>query len=113
MKCKPCGQAIKGEVFYEDMFEGFFGKHTKPKGKRNKNRKRKGQRAFHFSFRTDRSKRRSEFLIPFLQYKQNIWGVFTYSILASIVTILVSIKPILEKCGHLQGQYSRILSQNL
>ena len=68
MKCKPCGQAIKGEVFYEDEFEGFFGKHTKPKkGKRTKNRKRKGQRAFHFSFRRDRSKRSSKFLIPFLQ----------------------------------------------
>ena len=43
MKCKPCGQANKGEVFYEDMFKEFFGKHTKPKGKQTKNRKRKGQ----------------------------------------------------------------------
>ena len=47
-------------------------------------------------------------------------GVFTCSILASIVTILVSIAviltsfdPILEKCGHLQVQYSRVLSQYL
>ena len=67
MKCKPCGQADKGEVFYKDKFERFFGKHTKPKGKRTKNRKRKGQRAFYFSFRTDRSKRSSKCLIPFLQ----------------------------------------------
>ena len=47
-----------------------------------------------------------------------IWGVFTCSILASIVTILVrivvilkSIEPILEKCVHLQVLYSRVLSQ--
>ena len=43
-------------------------------------------------------------------------GVFTCSILASIVTILIiiviiltSIDPILEKCVHLQVQYSRVL----
>ena len=43
-------------------------------------------------------------------------GVFTYSILAIIVTILVSIviilvsiEPILENCGHLQVHYSRVL----
>ena len=47
-------------------------------------------------------------------------GVFTCSILASIVTILVSIvailasiDPILEKCVHLQVQYSQVLSQYL
>ena len=47
-------------------------------------------------------------------------GVFTCSILASIVTILISIvvilpsiEPILEKCGHLQVQYSQVLSQYL
>ena len=43
-------------------------------------------------------------------------GVFTCSILASIVTILVSIviiltsiQPILEKCVHLQVQYLQVL----
>ena len=45
-------------------------------------------------------------------------GVFTCSILASIVTILesivvilTSIDPILEKCGYMQVQYSQVLSQ--
>ena len=45
-------------------------------------------------------------------------GVFTCSILASIVTILVSIvvilmsiEPILEKCGHLQVEYPQVLSE--
>ena len=49
-----------------------------------------------------------------------IKGVFTCSILTSIVTILVSIvvkitsiKPILEKCVHLQVQYLRLMSQYL
>ena len=45
-------------------------------------------------------------------------GVFTCPILTSIVTIFVSIvvllatiEPILEKRGYLQVQYSRVLSQ--
>ena len=45
--------------------------------------------------------------------KIHTWGVFTCSILASIVTILISIvliltsiEPILEKCVHLQVLYS-------
>ena len=47
-------------------------------------------------------------------------GVFTCSIIASIVTILVSIavilssiEPILEKCVHQQVQYLQVLSQYL
>ena len=56
-----------------------------------------------------------------LEIRRNLSkGVFTCSILASIVTILLSIlatlmsiEPILEKCGHMQMQYSRVLSQYL
>ena len=47
-------------------------------------------------------------------------GVFACSILVSIVTIplsimiiLISIEPKLEKCVHLQVQYSRVVSQYL
>ena len=57
---------------------------------------------------------------PF-QSDKKVWvpkGVFTCSVLASIVTILVSIvviltsiDPILEKCGHLQVQYSQVFGQ--
>ena len=35
------------------------------------------------------------------------------TILVSIVVILTSIDPILEKCVHLQVQYSQVLSQYL
>ena len=59
-------------------------------------------------------------LISFMHFRNFSRGVFTCSILASIVTILISIvviltsiDPILEKCGHLQVQYSRVLSQHL
>ena len=48
---------------------------------------------------------------------EHIWGVFTCSILASIVIILISIvviltsiEPILEKSVHLQVQNLRVLS---
>ena len=53
-----------------------------------------------------------------LERRSLLRDVFTCSMLTSIVTILVSIvvilrsnEPILEKCVHLQVQYSRVLSQ--
>ena len=51
--------------------------------------------------------------LPPIKSKLVFWGVFTCSIpailetiLVSIVIILTSIKPMLEKCGHLKVQYS-------